>query len=210
VLAMVAALRKRALVLDAALLFLLLFFAVSMTSRIDLGIRYILPIYPFLYAAIAIALARVVIDKRRAIAVGVLIAWHCVASLIAYPSYLSYFNELIGGNRNADRFLIDSNLDWGEDLRRLAIWCDEQHIAFIRIDYFGGGEPAYEFGSRAARWSAPRRELLPKGWFALSRHFYRISFDPQESPIDYDQYLAASKAHYVTTVGGSLDVYRVD
>ncbi|HEX8618538.1 MAG TPA: hypothetical protein VF911_13205, partial [Thermoanaerobaculia bacterium] len=163
-----------------------------------------------LYAAICIALASVVTERRRAVAVGVLVAWHCVSSLVAYPSYLSYFNETIGSHRNADRFLIDSNLDWGQDLRRLKLWCDANQVDFILLDYFGAGEPAYEFGKRAARFSAPSRRLLPTGWFAVSRHFYRVSFDPRESPVDYDTYLAASNAKYVTTIGGSIDVYRVD
>jgi 4-amino-4-deoxy-L-arabinose transferase-like glycosyltransferase len=211
VLAAVGARRKRSLTLDSCLIFVVLFFAVSTTSKIALGVRYILPVYPFLYAAIAIALAHVVTEKRRAIAIGVLVAWHCVSSLVAYPSYLSYFNELIGGNRNADKFLIDSNLDWGQDLRRLRLWADANNIDHLRIAYFGGGDIAYEFGpTRAERWIAPQRRLLPKGWFALSRHFYRVSFDPQESPVDYDAYLEASKARYVTTVGGSIDVYLVD
>lgn len=210
VMALVAARRARSLVLGASLLFVALFFAISTTSKIALGIRYVLPVYPFVYTAIAVALAKIVTDRRRAIAVGVLVAWHCASSLIAWPSYISYFNELIGSHRNADRFLIDSNLDWGQDLRRLKRWADANGIEGIRIDYFGGGEPAYEFGPRAERWPAPRPQLLPKGWFAVSRHFYRISFDPSESPVDYDAYLAASKARYVTTVGGSIDVYRVD
>jgi 4-amino-4-deoxy-L-arabinose transferase-like glycosyltransferase len=210
VMALVAARRSRSLAMGASFLFVALFFAVSMTSHIDLGLRYVLPIYPFLYTAIAIALATVVTEKRRAIAVGVLVAWHCISSLVAYPSYISYFNELIGGNRNADRFLVDSNLDWGQDLRRLKLWCDANHVPFIRLDYFGGGEPSYEFGNRAERFPAPAPQPLPKGWFAVSRHFYRVSFDPRESRLDYDTYLAASKAKYVTTVGGSIDVYRVD
>ena len=210
ILTLVAARRRRSLAMHGSLMFIALFFAVSMTSHIALGIRYILPIYPFLYTAIAVALSSVVIDRRRAIAVGVLVAWHCVSSLIAYPSYLSYFNELIGSHRNADRFLIDSNLDWGQDLRRLRVWADANGVDRILVDYFGGGDPAYELGSGAERWSAPQRQLLPKGWFALSRHFYRVSFDPTQSPITYDEYLQASRARYVTTVGGSIDVYRVD
>lgn len=210
VLAIVAALRRRSFVADACLLFVILFFAISTTSRIALGLRYVLPVYPFLYAMIAISLARVTTERRRAIAVGALVVWHCAASVLAYPSYISYFNELIGSHRNADKFLIDSNLDWGQDLHRLKLWCDANGVGFIRVAYFGGGEPAYEFGSRAERWIAPQPRLLPKGWFALSRHFYRVSFDPAESPVDYDTYLAASRARYVTTVGGSIDVYRVD
>jgi hypothetical protein len=170
----------------------------------------VLPVYPFLYAFVTIALARVTIDRKRAVAVGVLAGWFALASFLAWPGYLSYFNELTGSARNADRLLIDSNLDWGQDLRRLKAWTDEQGIAFIRIDYFGGGDIEQLFGSRAVRWTAPRPQPLPKGWFALSRHFYRVSFDPHESPVDYDAYLEASKARYVTTVGGSIDVYVVE
>jgi uncharacterized membrane protein (UPF0136 family) len=207
ILAIVAARRKRSVAQDASLLFIGLFFAVSMTSHIDLGLRYVLPVYPFIYTATAISLAGVVTERRRAIGVGVLVAWHCVSSLLAYPGYIAYFNELIGSHRNADKFLMDSNLDWGQDLRRLRIWCDQNGVDFIRIDYFGGGEPSYEFGKRAERYPGPR--LLPKGWFALSRHFYRSSFEPA-SKVDYDTILAASKARYVTTINGSIDVYRVD
>jgi len=209
VLAMVAALRRRSFAAHTALLFVLLFFAVSATSRIALGLRYVLPVYPFLYAAIAILLPRVVIDRKRALLVGALLAWHIGASLVAWPSYLSYFNELIGSHRNADRFLIDSNLDWGQDLRRLGIWMHENEVPFIRVDYFGAGDIGYELGTRAERWTAPRPEPIPPGWFAVSRHFYRTSFDTRESPVDYDSYLAASGARYVTTIGGSIDVYRV-
>jgi hypothetical protein len=210
ILAAVAARRTRSLALHASLLFIALFVAVMSTTHAAIGIRHILPIYPYLYTATAIALSSVVHERRRAMAVGALVVWHCVSSFIAYPSYISYFNELIGSRRNADRFLIDSNLDWGQDLRRLRLWADANGVDSIRIDYFGGGEPAYEFGPRAQRWPAPRRHLLPKGWFALSRHFYRVSFDPTQSPITYDEYLEASRARYVTTVGGSIDVYRVD
>ncbi|HEX8171172.1 MAG TPA: glycosyltransferase family 39 protein [Thermoanaerobaculia bacterium] len=209
VLALVAARRTRSVAMLASFAFVAAFFAISTTSHIDLGLRYILPVYPFLYTAIAIALARVAADRRRRVAIGALVAWHCLSSVIAWPSYLSYFNELIGSRRNADRFLIDSNLDWGQDLRRLRLWCDANHVDFIRVDYFGGGDIAYELGPRAERWDAPRPQLLPRGWFAVSRHFYRASFDPRESPVDYDTYLEASHAGYVTTVGGSIDVYRV-
>jgi hypothetical protein len=209
VMALVAALRRRSLAANGALLFVMSFFVVAATSRIALGVRYVLPVFPFLYAFIAIALPRVVTDRRRVVVTGVLLGWFVVTSLAAWPSYLSFFSELTGSRRNADRLLIDSNLDWGQDLRRLRLWTDTNGIDFIRIDYFGGGDIAQTFGSRAERWTAPRPQPLPSGWFALSRHFYRVSFDPDESPVDYDTYLAASKAEYVTTVGGSIDVYRV-
>ena len=206
----IVAVRRGSLALRSCVLFVALFLAVSAGSHVNLGVRYILPVYPFVYAAVALMLSQVVINRRRQIVAAVLVAWHVVSSLVAWPGYLSYFNELIGSRRNADRFLIDSNLDWGQDLHRLKLWADANGVELLRIDYFGGGDLAYEFGSKAQRWSAPRPQLLPQGWFAVSRHFYRVSFDPRESPVDYDTYLEASKARYVTTVGGSIDVYRVD
>jgi hypothetical protein len=190
------------------IVFAALFLLVSAFSSLNLGIRHVLPIYPFLYAAAAIALFDA--SRRMRIAAGVLVAAHVLVALLAYPSYLSYFNALIGSPRNADRILIDSNLDWGQDLRRLGLWARANDVDVVRVHYFGAGNVELELGARGARWPAPRPQLLPKGWFAVSRHFYRLSFLPSRSPIDYDTYLRASHARYVTTIGGSIDVYRVD
>ena len=176
------------------LLFAALFLLVSAFSSLNLGIRHVLPIYPFLFAACAITVTRRI--------TVVLTAAHVLIALLAYPSYLSYFNPLIGSHRNADRVLIDSNLDWGQDLRRLAHWTRENDIGVIRVHYFGAGSVEHELRSRGMRWSAPRAEPLPKGWFAVSRHFYRLRSG-------YDAYLRGSGARYVTTIGGSIDVYRV-
>ncbi|HSP35258.1 MAG TPA: phospholipid carrier-dependent glycosyltransferase [Thermoanaerobaculia bacterium] len=188
--------------------FVAIFFVAAMLGNLALGVRYILPVYPFLYAAVAIALARE--TRAVAIAVVVLIAWHAGENIAGYPGYISYFNELIGSPRNADKFLIDSNLDWGQDLRRLDFWCREHGVQSITVHYFGGGDPQYEIRSaRPAVILAPVPRL-PRGWFALSRHFYRLSFDPEVFGIDYDAYLEAQHARYVATVGGSIDVYRVE
>jgi hypothetical protein len=204
--ALIAAFRRRApFELRACLLFAALLMAVSARSHIAIGLRYVLPIYPFLYAAVGIALSRLRLRRFPA----VLIAWHIVASIVAYPGYISYFNEAIR-MRNADRYLIDSNLDWGQDLRRLARWTRREGIPSIYLHYFGGGSPHHELGSAALDWRGPRPEPLPTGWFALSRHPYRLSFLPRISSENYDDYLRRSRARYVTTIGGSINVYRVD
>jgi hypothetical protein len=187
--------------------FVALFLIVSAFSSLNLGIRHVLPIYPFLYAACAISLSDA--SRNMRIAAGVLVAAQALTAVIAYPSYLSYFNPLIGSPRNADRVLIDSNLDWGQDLRRLGQWARANDIEVIRVHYFGAGSVEQELGKLGIRWPAPRPEPLPKGWFAVSRHFYRLSFLPARSPVDYDTYLRASGARYATTIGGSMDVYRV-
>ena len=215
--ALVIGARKRAFNFLALLLFVALFLIVAATGQLALGIRYVLPIYPFIYAAIAIALnggapLPSAAGRRASVAIVLaLIAWHVAENLATYPHYISYFNELIGSKRNADKFLIDSNLDWGQDLRRLELWCRANGVKDITVHYFGGGDVAYEIRSAKPRIRfAPGPGLLPKGYFALSRHFYRLSFFPELWGIDYDTYLAASRAHYVTTIGESIDVHRVE
>jgi hypothetical protein len=199
----------------AGLLFAILFLAVSAFSSLNLGIRHVLPVLPFLYSAAIIAIHDARRDARESerrvfnAVVAALLGWHAVTAIVAFPSYIAYFNPFIGSHRNADRVLIDSNLDWGQDLRRLAQWTRDHGIDVMRVHYFGAGSVEHEMGDRGARWTAPRQELLPKGWFAVSRHFYRLSFDPTRSPIDYDRYLQASGAEFVTSIGGSIDVYRV-
>ncbi len=171
-------------------------------------------IYPFLHAATAIAISKPKTEDRgprTALLVAILLLWHIGENVVTYPSYIAYFNELIGSRANADKFLIDSNLDWGQDLRRLDAWCRDHKVSQITVHYFGGGDVDYEIRSaKPLVLDSPKPGLLPKGYFALSRHFYRLSFDPNVFGIDYDTYLAASRARYVTTIGGSINIYRVE
>jgi hypothetical protein len=149
--------------------------------------------------------------KAGGVVLTSLLVWHAAENMAAYPSYIAYFNQGIGSHRNADKFLIDSNLDWGQDLRRLQLWARRNGVKQITVHYFGGGDLFYEFrsGPRAVRMLAPG-EALPKGWFAVSRHLYRLSFAPNTWPVPYDRLLQEANARYVTTIGGSINVYRID
>lgn len=205
--AITVAVRRRSAVLFALLGFVVIFLAVASAGHLDLGIRYVLPIYPLLYAAAGIAL-RSATDRRLIVAVAVLICWHVAENLTTYPSYIAYFNELIGSKRNADRVLVDSNLDWGQDIRRLDQWCEQRGIRKITVHYFSGADVSYDmpFARPEVRW-APERAPLPNGYFAVSRHLYRLS-----RPfwgIDYESYLKAQHAEYVATIGQSMYVYRI-
>ncbi len=59
------------------------------------------------------------------------------------PHYLAYFNELVGGPENGYKFLVDSNLDWGQDLKGLKKWMDKNGINLIGLSYFGTADPRY-------------------------------------------------------------------
>jgi hypothetical protein len=104
----------------------------TLASSLDLGVRYVLPVYiPFSIAVASMC--------RRQIVVGVLLAWHLIASTLAHPDYFPYFNEIAA--RKPQRFLIDSNLDWGQDVLRLARYCRKHHINALAYTLFSPSDP---------------------------------------------------------------------
>jgi hypothetical protein len=99
-------------------LFLLLY--LSLCFRLDIGFRYFLPALPFLFVFASRVAAPGVLapvaghSPWRLLTAGVVLAWLAVSSLAIHPHYLAYFNEVAGGPEHGWRWLIDSNLDWGQ------------------------------------------------------------------------------------------------
>ncbi|MGH7870661.1 MAG: hypothetical protein ACREQO_00425 [Candidatus Binatia bacterium] len=92
-----------------------IYFTLAILSRFNIGIRHLLPIYPFLFVWIAGYASepwRKGSGKKRA-GLVFLGLWYLWSSLSSYPHYLSYFNELVDGAKNGHKVLLDSNLDWG-------------------------------------------------------------------------------------------------
>lgn len=142
----------------------------SMTTHVNIGIRYILPIYVPLSVAAGIA-ALAMIRHRQKYVRGVamlLLVWHTIAGVVAHPDYFPYFNEIAGSDPS--RYLIDSNLDWGQDVLRLRNEVRRLKIESLGTSLFGpadldrlGFPPHYKVDS-----------LTPtKGWVAVSDHAFR-------------------------------------
>ncbi len=132
---------------DAALFLMLpvaLFLGPAMATHINIGVRHILPIYPFvimLGAAAGNELAKKNVRSRAVLAVlGVI---YLLEFGRAYPDTLAFFNQFVGGPDNGARYLVDSNLDWGQDLKPLKKWMDRNGVDHINLAYFGSADPAY-------------------------------------------------------------------
>jgi 4-amino-4-deoxy-L-arabinose transferase-like glycosyltransferase len=107
----------------------LAFFGWAMTSRLDIGIRHVLPVFPFLLvlvAAGAVNLARR--SRPRTWAAGILLFAHAASSLHAAPNYLPYSNEAFGGPSRTWRALADSNVGWAGGLKALKANLEERNI----------------------------------------------------------------------------------
>jgi hypothetical protein len=108
----------------------------TMTSGINIGVRHLLPILPLFAVGCGCGYSRLV-DRRTKLAAQGLLGWLVVTTVLAYPLYLQFFSEAVGGARNGQKYLIDSNYDWGQDARRLKKYLEDHQINHIYLDYFG-------------------------------------------------------------------------
>jgi hypothetical protein len=126
-----------------AMLVPMLFYAVlSATGHVDIGLRHLLPMYPFFYALLA---AGLVLPRWRGktFVVAVILAATAVESLAAYPYYTAFFNVLVGGPKNGPKYLVDSNIDWGQDLKRLGQFAAVHGSPRMCFAYFGTAPASY-------------------------------------------------------------------
>jgi len=119
----------------------LLYFLLSMQSGLNIGYRHLLPMLPFLLVLIS-GLAKGKWQARHWFITAVALTL-LVETLTIHPHYLSFFNVAAGGPDNGRNILIDSNIDWGQDLRRLEQWLAENEINSVKLGWFGTARPDY-------------------------------------------------------------------
>jgi hypothetical protein len=116
------------------------FFTVATCSRLNIGVRHILPVYVFLNVLAAAAAWAFIRQRRRwAWAVGLLLLWQATAPARCFPAYLAYSNELWGGPSNTYKYLTDSNVDWGQQLKAVHQYLDARKITGCWFAYFAEG-----------------------------------------------------------------------
>jgi len=117
--------------------------AILLTSHVNLGVRYLLPVYPFLF----ILLAAVVMRKPKVWLIAAVVAIQLFETVRIYPDYLAFFNTVSGGPGNGPRYLADSNIDWGQDLKKLRKYIDSTGWkGQVCFTYFGTASLAYYMG----------------------------------------------------------------
>jgi hypothetical protein len=150
---------------------------VAMTQGLNIGHRHILPLYPVVFV-LAGAVTLLFPSRRRIfeIIVTALLAAYAVDSWWVRPHYLAYFSPLAGGPRQGFRRLVDSSLDWGQDLPGLKRWLDAHNgdgRETVFLSYFGTGEPEhYDIASWRLpgfpEWRERQVFAYQPGWYAIS------------------------------------------
>jgi len=124
------------------------YFFASMTSSLNIGYRHLLPMLPF----IAVHIARLAHppclpvpssshSRIRCVILLALVIWLALGTLLVYPHFLAYFNLIGGGPHNGWHILVDSNIDWGQDLKGLRAWMVQEGVEHVRLSWFGSAYP---------------------------------------------------------------------
>jgi hypothetical protein len=186
-------------------LFLTVLGFASLVSRINIGIRHVLILYPFMAMGGACLLAQIWrwAKPRRpaptAVAAGALVvalvAWQVSTLYTAYPDYFPYFNETVS---HPDHVLVDSDLDWSQDLKRLERRLAQLKVPIIHLAYSGTADLSKE--------PLPPYTLLPgrqpvTGWVAIT------ALTREHEPSRW-AWLDAYKP--IERVGKTIDLYFIE
>jgi 4-amino-4-deoxy-L-arabinose transferase-like glycosyltransferase len=203
------------------LLPILVIFAVSLFSRVNIGYRYLLPVLPFLIILASGVLSLPRRNTQRATRTvqyaiwTLLLVWYVLGTLLIYPHYLAYFNEAIGGPDNGWRYLVDSNLDWGQDLPGLRAYIEGRGLEKVYLGRFGTAPPEL-YGidydplpsllsfPAEAKYRTYRPSSPPPGTYAIS-----ATNLPGVYLADRDTYAWFREREPVAKIGYSIFVYDV-
>ncbi len=200
------------------ILWLLIYWLTSIKANLNIGVRHLLPVFPFTMILVAKGtiywLENTKFKKLSLAIFAILIFWQTISVLKIFPHFLSYANEIVGGPENLYLYTVNSNLDWGQDLKRLKKWVEKNNIEKIYLDYFGGGNPEYYLKEKFLPWWGTRDpKEFPKGnYLAVSltalqggRGLPAKNFD---QPHGY--YLWLNRYQPMAKIGYSIFVYYIN
>jgi len=191
----------------------IIFFLVSCFNKLDLGIRYILPIFPFIYLGFGLVFFCVIKQfKKYYYAIITIIFFSILINFFSFykitPYQIAYFNELVGGPDNGYKYLVDSNLDWGQGLKELASYLKENNINEpIYLSYFGTASPKY-YGINFKNLPYNRSQNI-SGYVVISVNNLILPFGNfQNFPYDVNVFKWLLNEQPITRIGHSIYIYK--
>jgi 4-amino-4-deoxy-L-arabinose transferase-like glycosyltransferase len=190
----------------------------AITSNVNIGLRHAFPVYPFVFIAVGLAVARVWPQGPvvRAIAV-LLLGGLGVETAAAYPNYIDFFSVAVGGSSAGYDLLSDSNLDWGQDLPLLKQWQEAHPTTPLYLDYFGrcdpaaygieyfnlpdeNGKPSYEYGPPPVMPNGPGVIAVSATYLHLARAY--------APPPQWLRFIHSQKPQAI--LGGSIYLFAIE
>ncbi len=191
------------------------YFAVSVPSSFNIGVRHLFPIYPLLaVAGASVLVRRFPVRLAAPAAIGLVLSTGASLASI-HPLELGYFNSFVGRPERGAAWFADSNLDWGQDLKRLGDALRASGIeARTTIVAYGGF--ATNYYSRSCRLLDPARPITP-GLYAVSDSMQAIGpefLESLEGKASADQLRdllgrLRSRGRRLARVGASITIWEL-
>lgn len=195
------------------------YFLICMYSRFNIGYRHLLPLLPLLFLFIGQLAAGDWRQRKRWLWLAIpIMLWLAAGTVKIFPHYLAYFNELGGGPAAGYTKLVDSNLDWGQDLPGLRQYMERENIESVKLSYFGRAFPE-AYGVRYEPLpSFPRNAEVSQRMMNLLQHpppgVYAISVTNLQGVLfqDYYRYMYSwfRAREPDAVIGYSIFIYRVE
>ncbi len=185
------------------LFFIVIYGIYGIRSNLNIGVRHILPIIIPAYILATITIKKMKInDVYKKFLIIILIVLYSFEVFIAMPYFISYFNKFGKGVWGGYNYAVDSNYDWGQDLKRLAIWTKDNNVDKIFLSYFGAGNAKYYLGNKVDFWNNDQTIIGSKDFdlFAVSAHLLK------QYPEDYFWLKSIDNPDY--RVGTSIFIYK--
>jgi hypothetical protein len=201
------------------LLWVIIYWAAALFGNLNIGVRHLLPVFPFTFILVSFGIHQGIkflqTEKLRnfvKIFVFFLFLWYGASSLLSFPHYISYYNELAGGTKQGYKTAVDSNYDWGQDFYRLLDFVEKEKIEKIYVDYFGGEDAQYWLGEKYIKLNPKEIKNPPKGWLAISANHLMGGLAKPAPNFDQETGYYNWLKDYtpITRAGFSIFIYRID
>ena len=220
----------------AMILWLAIYWYSSLRANLNIGVRHLLPIYGFVYILVAGQIIKIVQSRKLKVeskkflytfyfTLFTLLGWYLVENIRVYPYYLTYFNQVallrpswasegqVGHIPGGHWYVVDSNIDWGQDLKRLGDWVNKNNISKINFDYFGWADPYYYLKDKYVWMSAGKyksaedflKEYPDGGHIAVSATFFMGTINKPDQ--NYIWLLGRKPA---AIIGNSIFVWKIN
>lgn len=221
--ALVVAIWRRRRVDVTLVLYPLIYGITALFSSVDIGYRHLLPMLPFAYVFVGSQLCGegVAPDSTtllqwgtrrvdlRSIFVAVMLLWLALGTVLVYPYPLTFFNELAGGAKGGYAWLVDSNLDWGQNLWQLRGWMENEGVERVYYSHYSPARPqVYDVN---VDWLPPHPNALPFSEFDPDSGVYVIGATTLQGVYtpDVNTFAFFRGRSPDAVLGNALFVYRV-
>ena len=221
--ALIVSLLRRRWVDVTLVLYPVVYGITALFSSVDIGYRHLLPMLPFVYIFVGLQLCSdqyatdsAALWRRgtrrinlRWIFVAGMVLWLVLGTALVYPFPLTYFNELVGGPSRGYLWLVDSNLDWGQNLWQLRDWMQDEGVERVYYSHFSPARPeVYEVN---VDWLPPHPRAVPfppfdpdPGVYAIGATTLQGAYTPDVNTFAFFRGRSPD-----IVLGNALFVYRV-